>query len=68
MTENPNAQNIFGQTPVCRAACNGHTEIVKFLAPLADNPNAPGKNGETPIYGAARNGHNEIVKILDSLT
>ena len=31
------------------AAQNGHTEIVKLLAPLTDNPNAPDDYGKTPI-------------------
>ena len=56
--------HIFGQIPVNQAACNGHTEIVKILAPLTDNPNAPDKNGKTPIHWAAQIGHTETVKIL----
>ena len=50
------------------AAENGHTEIVKILAPLTDNPNAPDENGRTPIHWAAYYGHTEIVKILAPLT
>ena len=46
------------------AAQNGHTEIVKILAPLTDNPNAKAITGQTPISLAALNGHTEIVKIL----
>ena len=49
-------------------ARNGHTEIVKILAPLTDNPNAPNNDGYTPIYWAALMGHTEIVKILAPLT
>ena len=63
LTDNPNAPNIFGETPIYEAACNGHTEIVKFLAPLTDNPNAPNKNGKTPssvAYNA------EIQRFLES--
>ena len=29
-------------TPIFWAAENGHSEVVKFLAPLSDNPNKPG--------------------------
>ena len=46
----------------------GHTEIVKFLAPLTNNPNAPDDYGYTPIFWAAYYGHTEIVKILIPLT
>merc|ERR1712183_649267 len=55
-------------TPIYQAALNGHTEIVKILASLADNPNAPNKDEYTPIYWAAKFGHTEIVKILVPLT
>ena len=59
---------ILRYTPIYWAAKNGHTEIVKILAPLTDNPNAPNKYGETPIHKAAKNGHREIVKILALFT
>ena len=50
------------------ADLSGHTEIVKFLAPLTDNPNAPNKYGWTPLYWAAYYGYTEIVKTLAPLT
>ena len=68
MTNNPNAPDNNGATPIYWAAVNGHTEIVKILVPLTDNPNAPNKDGKTPIYWAAKHGHTEIVKILAPLT
>ena len=68
LTDNPNAPNIFGLTPIYRAACMGQTEIVKILAPLTDNPYAPNEYGITPIYMAADDGQSEIVKILAPLT
>ena len=37
-----------GKTPIFWAAQNGHTEIVKILAPLTDNPNAQNDYGITP--------------------
>ena len=67
-TENPNAPDDFGVTPIYNAAGWGHSEIVKILAPLTDNPNAASNNGYTPIHRAAENGHTEIVKILAPLT
>ena len=48
LTDNPNAPNKDGKTPIYLAAWNGHTEIVNILAPLTANPNAPNKNGKTP--------------------
>ena len=68
LTDNPNAEDENGRTPIYLAACDGNTEIVKILAPLTDNPNAPNNIGATPIFEAAYNGHTEIVKILAPLT
>ena len=69
MTDNPNAPNTKdGDTPIHWAALNGHTEIVKILAPLTDNPNSADNSGITPIHQAAWIGQTEIVKILAPLT
>ena len=69
LTNNPNAPNEVGITPIYKAAAWGYTEIVEILAPLADFPNAPDKlHRNTPIYWAACNGHTKIVKILAPLT
>ena len=38
LTDNPNAPNRYGETPIWLAACRGYIDIVKFLAPLTDNP------------------------------
>ena len=46
LTDNPNAPNIHGDTPIYWAAWNGHSEIVEILVPLTDIPNAPNENGE----------------------
>ena len=67
MTDNPNAPDKYGETPIHLAAQDGHTEVVKFLAPLTDNPNAPDNDGETPISLAAEFGHSEIVNVLTSI-
>ena len=64
LTENLNAQDKDGYTPIIFAANKGHTEIVKILVPLTNNPNAPNHYGSTPIYWAAMLVHTEIVKIL----
>ena len=49
LTDNPNAPDEYGETPIIMATCRGYTEIVKILAPLTDNPNASNKYGMTPI-------------------
>ena len=51
------------KSPIYLAASNGHTEIVKILAPLTDNPNAPDNDGKTPS-SVAKNA--EIRGILQS--
>ena len=67
MTDNPNAPNKNGNTPILEATRRGYTEIVKILAPLTKNPNAHNKYGITPIHCARSNGHTEIVQILTPL-
>ena len=39
LTDNPNASDEDGQTPMYWAAHKGHTKIVKILTPLTNNPN-----------------------------
>ena len=63
MTDNPNAPNHNGKTPIHEAAYWGHTKIVKFLAPLTDNPNAPDYYGNTP---SSLTKNTEILRILGS--
>ena len=67
-TDNPNAPDNNGWTPIHEAAKNGHTEIVKALIECTDNPNAPDIFGWTPIHEAAMKGHIEIVKALIECT
>ena len=64
LTNNPNASDEHGLTPIFWATFHGHTEIVKILASLTDNPNAPNINGVTPIQIAAQNGYTEIVNFF----
>ena len=40
LTDNPNAPDKHGNTPIYWAAVCGNTEIAKILAPLSDNINA----------------------------
>ena len=68
LTENPNAPDADGWTPINRAARNGNSEIINILAPFTDDPNAPDPHGWTPINRAAADGRTEILKILAPLT
>ena len=70
LTDNLNAPDGDGYTPIYNAANNGHTEIVKFLAQLTGIPNPPNENEDrgTPIFKASFLGHTEIVKFLAPLT
>ena len=52
LTDNFNAPDNQGRTPIHWAAWRGHTEIVKILAPLTANPFAPDNQGWTPIHWA----------------
>ena len=67
LTDNPNAPDEKGWTPIYSAAFFGLTKIVQILSKLTDNPNAPNNSGWTPIHWAAAHGHTDIVKILAPL-
>merc|ERR1719219_3305715 len=64
LSDNPNAPDNYGCTPIFYATKSGQTEIVRYLAPLCHNPNSPNRDGTTPLFVAARLGHLEIIKIL----
>ena len=57
-----------GANPIHSAACNGHVNVVKFLANFTKIPNAPDRKGWTPIHSAAGNGHMEIIEYLVAFT
>jgi ankyrin repeat protein len=56
------AEDDGGQTPLSKAAQNGHEGIVKLL--LTANIEAEDEYGQTPLSWAAENGHEGIVKLL----
>ena len=62
LTDNPNAPDKYGWTPIYCAAGRGHTEIVKILAPLTDNPNTKDNYGKTPVAVAKTKEIKEILK------
>ena len=64
LTDNPNAPDKEGGTPIHWAAYTGHIEIVEILAPLTDNPNAPDKYCRTP---SSLTKNTEIQRFLESL-
>ena len=64
LTQNPNAPDKNGRTPIFEGARRGYTEIVKILAPLTENPNASDIYGETPINFTQ---NKEIFKHLETL-
>ena len=63
LTDNPNAPDRYGETPIFQAAKFGFTEIVQILAPLSDNHNAPNTMGETPA-SVAKNA--KLRRIIES--
>ena len=63
LTDNPNAPDKYGNTPIHKAAQYGHTEIIKILGPLTDKPNSTNISGKTPSVFAK---NEEIRGILEN--
>jgi len=49
---NVNAQDKGGNTPLHRAACTGHEQIVKMLVARKPRINAKNAQGDTPLHNA----------------
>ena len=64
LTDNPNAPDEEGATPIHWAAYTQNIEIVEVLGPLTDNPNAPDKYCRTP---SSVTKNKEIQRFLESL-
>jgi ankyrin repeat protein len=58
------AKTTYGQTPLSRAAGNGHEAVVKLLLEKGAELETKDKNGWTPLSCAAKNGHEAVVKLL----
>jgi ankyrin repeat protein len=55
----------YGQTPLARAAANGHEAAVKLLLDKEGiDPDSKDYYGQTPLARAAANGHEGVVKLL----
>lgn len=54
----------MGETPLIRAAHNGHFSTVRFLAEKGANVNAIDMGDNTALHWASMRGHVEIVKYL----
>ena len=62
---NVNIKDEYGQTPLHRAAINGHTEAVNALIKEGGaDVNAQDIYRQTPLHCAADNGHTDIVSAL----
>ena len=53
-----------GDSPLYRAAMNGHKAVVRVLMDAKADLNMANNRGETALHRAARHGHEAVVKIL----
>ena len=59
-----NALNARGETPLHRAALNGHTEVARVLLAREADVNLQDNHGYTPLHCAAERGHTEVARVL----
>ena len=59
-----NAKDIWGWTPLHRAAGRDHKEIVELLIAKGANINTKDAEGETPLNWAEEGKHKEITDLL----
>jgi len=66
---NPDKSNLWGHTPLHRAAEKGHEGIVKILLERGDvNPDKPDLWGQTPLQRATAYSHAKVVALLQPRT
>ena len=62
---NPDTLNEYGQTPLWRAAVNGHEGVVEMLLGRGDvSPDKPDIYGKTPLFYTTIRGHAGVVALL----
>jgi ankyrin repeat protein len=59
-----NVKDLYGRTPLHRAAMRGHKEIVELLIAAGAEVNAKNKKSATPLHSTALFGHKEIAELL----
>lgn len=59
-----NVRNKAGESPLHKAAIQGHNEIVMLLIDNKADVNAQDKDGKSPLRGAAWAGHTNVVETL----
>ena len=52
------------RTPLHKAVCGGHIDIVRLLVENGAEVNARDGNDETPLHKAAERGYIEVVRLL----
>ena len=61
------SKDSYGETPLRRAAANGHEAVVKLLLEKEGvDPDSKDADGRTPLWWAAANGYEAVVKLLQS--
>jgi hypothetical protein len=58
------AKNEEGDTPLHKAAAEGHAEVAKFLITQGADVNAVGRNDDRPLHRAAFFGRKDVVELL----
>jgi ankyrin repeat protein len=58
------SKDTYGQTPLSRAAENGHEAVVKLLLEKGAELETKDKDGRTPLSWAAESEYEAVVKLL----
>ncbi len=64
LKNNVNKKGVLDQTPLFKAAEDGHSGTIRFLIANGADVNAINENGKTPLHFAAKSGHKETVEML----